>query len=237
MLPVKQEIAKEGVLPYSRIIASDMRTPFSWLREALSSSNESSRGENSPIPALCLHWVFSLILIVASGTDTYLILLLLRSYAIHVTVGFFLGIGLLYLHWKPGSNWKVNRGFKPFGSWMWALIFAVVNLFLICVPWIKPPYEFEKLLLESTEFFVYPTIAVGLMSFGVIYWIGFAKLYPKYYKKVLTVKRIPFVRDGVQVCEAVFFNWVTITIPLLFVKMELTSNSKFLILVMTARVR
>ncbi|KAL0634709.1 hypothetical protein Q9L58_006374 [Maublancomyces gigas] len=210
---VKQEIAKEGVLPWSRIIASDMQTPFSWLRSKLRSTKASkSDEENTPIAALFLHWLFSFILIVSPNIkDTYNVLLLLHSYGLQALVGFFLGIGLVHLYLKPGSTWGTKSGFRPIGGWLWAAFFALVNLFLIIVPWIPPPSEtvqFHQLIFQSTQFYVYPTVAVSLMGFGVIYWFAFAKIYPRIIKKELKVNRVPIIQQGVQIYEAVFFNWV-----------------------------
>lgn len=217
LLSVKQEIAKEGVLPWSRIIASDMQTPFSWLRSKFRRSTNVSKSdeENTPIAALSLHWLFSVILIISPDIkDTYNVLLLLHSYGLQALVGFFLGIGLVYLYLKPESKWeKEKSGFIPIGGWIWAAFFALVNLFLIIVPWIPPPSktaQFHQLIFQSTQFYVYPTVAVGLMGFGVIYWVAFAKMYPRIIKKDLKVSRVPIIQREVQIYEAVFFNWVNI---------------------------
>lgn len=210
---VKQEIAKEGILPWSRFFASEFQTPFSWFRNGLRGSSIVSPGEleSTPIPALALHWLFSTILVVSPKVgDAYLTLLLLHSYALHIWVGFFLGAGLLYLYLKPGSTWKSKSGYMPFGGWIWAAIFALANLLLIIVPWIPPhPAEQFKLILPHTEYYTYPTVAVSLIAFGVIYWVAFAKIYPRIHHRELTVNRVPIVRDGVQIHEAVFFNWVS----------------------------
>ncbi|KAI5836894.1 amino acid permease-domain-containing protein [Morchella snyderi] len=206
---VKQEIAKEGVLPYSRLIASDMQTPFSWLRNAMFRSPDDYKPENTPVAALFLHWIFSFILIIAPGTtDAYLFLLLLHSYALHVCAGFILAVGLLYLHFQKGSVWRQESGFQAPGRWIWALLYAVVNAFLICVAWFPPPDKFKTLILDQIRYNVYPIVVFALIGAGVLYWVGFAHIYPRYSKRVLDVKRTPITRNGVQIYEAVFFNWV-----------------------------
>lgn len=215
LLSVKQEIAKEGVLPWSRIIASDMQTPFSWVRGKIRGAANvcKSDEENTPIAALFLHWLFSVILVVSPNIgDAYLILLLLYSYALQVWVGFFLGAGLLYLYLKPGSTWESKSGFTPIGGWVWAAFFMLANLFMMIAPWIPPPQtpQFNKLVFEDTAFYVYPTVAVSIMAFGVLYWVAFAKIYPRIIKKELKVNRVPIIQQGVQIYEAVFFNWVNI---------------------------
>lgn len=209
---VKQEIAKEGVLPFSRLIASDMQTPFSWLRNSMSRSPpspETYKPENTPVAALFLHWVFSFVLVIAPGTsDAYLFLLLLHSYALHVCAGFLLAVGLLYLHFKKKSVWREESGFKPPGRWIWALLYALVNAFLIIVAWLPPPDRFKTLILDHIRYDVYPIVVFALIGFGVLYWVGFAHIYPLKSKRVLEVTRFPIIRDGVQIYEAVFFNWI-----------------------------
>lgn len=192
-----------------------MQTPFSWLRSRLRGAAKASRDdeENTPIAALTLHWIFSFILVISpKAADAYLVLLLLHSYALQVWVGFFLGAGLVYLYLKPGSKWKSKSGFSPIGGWIWAAFFALANLFLIITPWIPPPQlvKFEKLIFENTKFFTYPTAAVSLMAGGVLYWVAFAKIYPRIIHRELSVNRVPIIQSGVQIYEAVFFNWVNV---------------------------
>lgn len=192
-----------------------MQTPFSWLRSRLRGAANVSKSdeENTPIAALFLHWLFSVILVISPNIgDAYQILLLLHSYALQVWVGFFLGAGLVYLYLKPGSTWGSKSGFTPIGGWVWAAFFTLVNLFLIITPWIPPPGTVQ-LVLENTAFYVYPTVSVSLVAFGVLYWVAFAKIYPRIIKKELKVNRVPIIQRGVQIYEAVFFNWVNVHRP------------------------
>lgn len=218
MLSVKQEIAKEGVLPWSRVIASEVQTPFSWFRNRLRETARvsPSNQESTPLAALFLHWLFSIILVASpKAVDAYLTLLLLHSYALHVWVGFFLAAGLLYLYFKRGSTWKDKQGFKPFGGWIWAAIFALANFFLIIIPWIPPgKLNTFKYILSVTPWYTYPVVAVSLMAAGVLYWVAFAKIYPRIHHKKLTVNRVPIIKDDVQIHEAIFFSWVTTDSPL-----------------------
>lgn len=115
---------------------------------------------------------------------------------------------MLYLYFQKNSTWRQESGFKPLGGWIWALLYAVVNAFLICVAWLPPPSRFKTLILDQIKYNVYPIVVFALIGFGVLYWVGFAHLYPRYSKRVLDVKRYPIIRDGVQIYEAVFFNWV-----------------------------
>jgi amino acid transporter len=66
---VKQEIAKEGILPYSLFFATGHTTPIAWLKSRLTRTTYPSRShltttvnledhlEKSPMAALTLHWV------------------------------------------------------------------------------------------------------------------------------------------------------------------------------------
>ena len=122
---VKQELAKEAILPWSLFFATGYWTPFPWIRarwRARRSSAGTQRSntdtqflENgslyqsriplleqiSPTGALCLHW-FSTIFLIAvtskldAGTQ-YSLLVSLYSYVIIVLLSFLVTLGLLYL--------------------------------------------------------------------------------------------------------------------------------------------
>jgi amino acid transporter len=59
---VKQEIAKEGILPFSQFFAKN--TSFRRRRTATAVAPETS--EDTPVGALLLHWTFALLLILVS---------------------------------------------------------------------------------------------------------------------------------------------------------------------------
>src|SRR6266511_2921199 len=85
---VKQEIAKEGILPFSKFFARNI----GFRREPKS---ESETSEATPVGALTLHWIFSLLLILGSFKETpdqsYNLFVNLYSFTIDALFGFCVG--------------------------------------------------------------------------------------------------------------------------------------------------
>ncbi|KAH6624242.1 phosphatidylinositol 4-kinase-like protein [Chaetomium sp. MPI-SDFR-AT-0129] len=149
---VKQELAKEGVLPWSRLWASDW--PF-----------------NAPTGAIFLHWIITVIFILGSHTDD------VYAFATNVFVysgnwiKFFLAVGLLYLNYAPSERWTEQR--TTFRSspvltifWTLALLFVQVAPFI------------ENNFLSHVKYYVFPTLGTSLLAIGTIYWLVWAKLLP-----------------------------------------------------------
>ena len=123
---VKQEIAKEGILPFSIIFARSTTTPYALLKQRLSSSVENVL-EESPVAALILHGVFAVILVAATSSTSpfvaYTVLVLLYAYTLVVMVGFFVATGVLYLRFTKGKEWTDKLGFRPWGGPTAAIIY------------------------------------------------------------------------------------------------------------------
>ena len=121
---VKQEIAKEGILPYSLFFATGHTTPLAWLKSSLSRNphprhsqlatavNLDDHLEKSPMAALALHWVTSIILVLVTiplkPSTQYSFLTALYSYVNLNVVGMLVSGGLLYL--KIESFFKGDKG-------------------------------------------------------------------------------------------------------------------------------
>ena len=123
---MKQEIAKEGILPFSLFFARSTITPYAWLKERIRPSNQ-RLVEQSPAAALILHWVFAVILVAATSSTTpyiaYTVLVLLYAYVLVIMVGFFTATGLLYLRFVKRREWTDNLGFRPWGGPTAAIIY------------------------------------------------------------------------------------------------------------------
>ncbi|KAM7224585.1 amino acid transporter [Rhypophila decipiens] len=116
---VKQEIAKEGILPYSLFFATGNDTLLSRLSSSSSESTASksnqyprhhrpaiseldSHREQAPIPATILHWFFEILLVLVVGltiepSKAYRLLTYLYTFIIVGVLGLFTAGGLLYL--------------------------------------------------------------------------------------------------------------------------------------------
>jgi len=191
-----------------------------------SQSQSGSIPESSPVAALCLYWIFSLIIALAPPTDVaYSFFVGLYTYTILVWLSFFLAAGLLWQQWKPGSTWVKERKFKPWGGPLMTIIYLIINLFLIIAPFIPPDKTSERKELEKIAntkkqaegyppkktiipWYVLPTVGVSIFVAGVIYWIMFRFFWPKISRHELQVTRIPVLLDGIQVKEFVECKWV-----------------------------
>lgn len=170
---VKQEIAKEGVLPFSLFFASSSTTPYAYLKERLFLSKlpESRRTppEQSPAAALFLHWFFCMLMIAASSSRTpdvaYTVLVSIYSYVVLILVRFFVATGLLYLRYSEGKSWLSSRGFHPWGGPTAALIYSSVFGFLL-IAFFIPPGAGSRSTNESTgvDWYIVPCIGLGFLA-------------------------------------------------------------------------
>ncbi|KHE80667.1 hypothetical protein GE21DRAFT_4025, partial [Neurospora crassa] len=153
---VKQELAKEGTLPFSRFWASD------WPEQ------------KSPTGAILLHWIFTVALILGSSTkDVYQFLSNIFTYSGN-WIKVFLGVGLLYLNFTPSENWTTPEN-KRFHSYPVLTVFWVVGLLYTCAAPFIP-----NTLLTKVHFSVVPALGTGMLVIGVMYWVVWAKVLPAF---------------------------------------------------------
>jgi amino acid transporter len=113
---VKQEIAKEGIIPYAKFFAQDgdisVGRLLNWLKKrGMFSSLLSTRWlspedhmERTPVGAFVLHLASCFVLIFATWSmdpkSSYTLLTSLSAYVINAFFGIFLGLGILILRFK-----------------------------------------------------------------------------------------------------------------------------------------
>ncbi|KAL8886991.1 MAG: hypothetical protein Q9192_006394 [Flavoplaca navasiana] len=216
---VKQEIAKEGILPFSLFFARSTTTPYAWVKQRVWPSR-SRILEQSPATALFLHWFFAVILAAATSSIStsiaYLVLVLLYSYTVVGIVGFFVAVGVLYLRYSKRREWTDNLGFKPWGGPIAAIIYSCTCAFMIVGVFITPgedsPFSYKA---TGVQHYIVPVVGIGMLLLGYTYYLVFAKLIPRWRKEVLVVEREPIIvrqggrQDGewVQILEVVEFWW------------------------------
>ncbi|KKF95679.1 High-affinity methionine permease [Ceratocystis platani] len=149
---VKQELAKQGILPFSRFFSSD------WPSQA-------------PSTAILLHWFFSVVLILGlSKPDTYTFMTNIFTYSDN-WIKLFLAIGLLYLTWTPSEEWAKSR--TTFRNYPPVTMFYVLSLlFTLGVPFV-PNKD-----LGEIPYWVVPTLGTGMLFVGAAYWLVWAKVMP-----------------------------------------------------------
>lgn len=212
---VKQEIAKEGVLPFGRVIANSIAIPNIRLGRFTSRSQP----EEIPIGGLCLHWIISVLLILATGGQqnpdaSYTILVYLYSYSIDVFFGLLLGGGLVFLRLSSSRNWGKKSQAIPWVSTTAGLLFFMANSFPFIASWV-PPTKNEPPPSDEIPWFATPTVGWCLIVAGVLYWVAFYYLVPRigdHSGRELRVHRILFFHEEngypVQWHERLNFNWV-----------------------------
>ena len=182
---VKQEIAKEGILPFSLFFAGSTTTPWALIRQRLWPQHDYVP-EQSPAPALLLHWIFSMILIGATSAKTpdiaYQILVLLYSYTIVILIGLFTATGLLIArYFCEEGEWVQRSGFKPWGGPTAAILYSAICTFLMVASFVPP--KAGSPFLTEVKWFVIPTVGLSSLVLGYVYYLGLIYVIPKLFKK------------------------------------------------------
>ncbi|KAK3215676.1 hypothetical protein GRF29_8g738518 [Pseudopithomyces chartarum] len=150
---LNQEFAKEGLLPWSRFWASNK--PF-----------------NSPSTALFLHWLVTVIVLVAPPAGpAYNFITDLYTYP-GAWINGFVTAGLIYLHYSKRERWS-----SPWKTWLpVSILYLAANIFLALVPFIPPDGDWNA---EGYPYYVFPVVGVGVLLLGVAYWVAWTKIWPK----------------------------------------------------------
>ncbi|KAI4619201.1 uncharacterized protein J4E87_007789 [Alternaria ethzedia] len=137
----KQEIAKEGVLPFAKFFGEN-RILFRKYRE----KHHSSQSEPTPLGALFLHWVCAVFLILVTWpmkpSSAYRILANLYVYLVDIIPTFIMAVGMLYLRFF--TKWSLKSPLPTWLSVTAALIYAIAGGFPLVAVWI-PPFQYSDL--------------------------------------------------------------------------------------------
>ncbi|KAF2202669.1 amino acid transporter [Delitschia confertaspora ATCC 74209] len=177
---VKQEIAKEGILPKSLLFATGKTTPtaklLSKFRKSRGAKVEYIDGhehlEQSPMAALGLHWLSSIFLIAVtaklSPDDAYSFLVSLYAYVFVSVMGVFTSFGLLYSkYWRKDF---VSR-YQIWGGPTAAIIYCLFNAFLVVTAFLNPPGSLARTTSVMPNYVV-PSIGLSTILWGVVWWLG-----------------------------------------------------------------
>ncbi|KAK0736278.1 amino acid/polyamine transporter I [Apiosordaria backusii] len=170
---LNQELGKEGLLPGSRFWGSNK--PF-----------------NSPAAALFLHWIVTMIVLLAPPPGpAYNFIVSLYTYP-GAWISIFVAAGLIYLQYQKKEVW--NPGWR---TWLpVTIIFLLCNAFLAIVPFIPPSNgDFWG---DGYPYYVFPVVGVGVLIFGGIYWALWTKFWPVVRGHKLVAERI-IDEEGVEV--------------------------------------
>ncbi|KXT18641.1 hypothetical protein AC579_9802 [Pseudocercospora musae] len=150
---VNQELAKEGVIPYSRFWASEW--PF-----------------GSPSAGIFLHFIPSFLVIVAVPFgDAYNFILDLEGYPLSI-INLFVVIGFFWLRYAH-SDAEIPRPFRCW--WPVAALFLCAQVFLIVAPLLRPQGGKGD---TSLPYWLYPVVGTMVLVSGAIYWAVRYKMLP-----------------------------------------------------------
>ncbi|KAI1132935.1 methionine permease [Nemania abortiva] len=148
---LNQEIARAGFLPFSRYLSSSK--PF-----------------NAPMGGLIVHYIPSVLVIVLPPTnEVYSFILEVEGYPGQI-YGLAITIGLIWLRYKrPDLK-------RPFKAWMPAVVFrGLLCVALLAAPFFPPSNPDPDGLWYAT----YAVVGVGIIVFGVIYWLVWTVILPR----------------------------------------------------------
>ena len=216
---VKQEIAKEGILPFSLVFATGHTSLWSSFYNKFIATEDRRRSQDldqhpaqTPMAALGLHLLASCTLVGVTSmlkpANAYSVLVSLYSYSMVIMIAFFVSGGLLYLKFFPApasedediesarKEWsersKEDR-FRP--GPVPAVICFVVYGFVLIASFAKPaddsPFSYPT---SSVRWYVVPTIGVSTLLWGFIWWIGL-KVRMAQRTETLTVDRVPWIEE------------------------------------------
>ena len=201
---VKQEIAKEGILPFPKFFASNYDLSIGrFIKWATGSSmfagNKWLAAENfqekTPVGATILHLLTCMGLIFGTWSlppdQAYSLLVGTSSYLMTAFFGILLSIGILYLRLRSSLGWnEKSPRVSPTASVAAAAIFLVLNLFPVVAKWIKPPVQRAGTL----KWYLVPILSWCILGFGALWWLSvftFQRRKDKRTQTVLTIEKRP----------------------------------------------
>ncbi|KAG9857559.1 hypothetical protein KCU98_g937, partial [Aureobasidium melanogenum] len=231
---VKQEIAKEGILPGHKHIAKSYHVTHEISSRLFPSSRKKDRPDDSkpaPTPAVALfvHFFFATVLILSvSGVkkphDRYVILSNLYSYVINAFFAVCLAVGILLMRltpplkkllaWhesdqSPPETWNSISSMNQWVSITAALLMATSNAFPLVASWTNKGLSSSNGIPSR----LVPGIGVGLLGLGATWWLCFSKILAR--GRTREVTRKPMFTESPQdpehpemICEIITSQWV-----------------------------
>ncbi|KAA8903666.1 amino acid permease-domain-containing protein [Sphaerosporella brunnea] len=156
---VKQEIAKLRILPFSQF----------WARQS---------HYDTPSGALLLHWLVAALFIIFTpnnhNDEVYNLITDLFIYG-QSWMLILVSMTVFALRAQPLRAWTPALFRYPVLVTIVA-IYVPLNVFVLVLSWWPPPKALEK--KKNIPSYVTPGVATGIIAFGLIYWVVFAKVLP-----------------------------------------------------------
>lgn len=203
---VKQEIAKEGILPFSPFFGKSTRTPWALFKRwhanrSIRRYNQNKpdkpprtlaveeRGmtDQSPIGALFLHLCSSVFLIIITSPlnvqTAYTFLISIYAYVINGLIGFLCSGGLLYLKYLPADRWRTFCQFK-LGPSRWtnslpAWLYCLFTGFLLIASFVPPTSTSDVQYAAGRSglpWYVVPVTGMSTLLWGPLWFWGLKRV-------------------------------------------------------------
>jgi amino acid transporter len=208
---VKQEIAKEGFLPFPKFFAPNydisIGRVLTWMQHKSTSRLEwlfrtkwlapANFRENTPVGASILHIITCFILIAATAgmeaTDAYNLTTGIAAYLINAFFGFFLALGILWLRLFKGKDWKEkSTAVRPSVSIAAATVYLLFNAWPVIANWI-PSHQ-----RSAEKWYLIPLVSWIVLACGFLWYRGFLVIVRRKDKEtgtVLVIRKVPDVRE------------------------------------------
>ncbi|KAK4221728.1 amino acid permease-domain-containing protein [Podospora fimiseda] len=162
---VKQELAKEGILPFSKFFASD------WPNK-------------TPTGGLLLHWTFTLILVVGpKSRDTYAFVSFLYGYS-QIWIQLLIACGLVYLNFSTKRGWARERTSFHTSNCL-TVPWALCLLYVLFAPFMK-----NSIVTPTIPWYVVPTVGCSILVLGPVYWVYWFRIWPLFGYSVVHEREI-----------------------------------------------
>jgi hypothetical protein len=192
---VKQEIAKEGILPWARFFGQSKNLSFgrflSWIQRDQNSlmgrnfywllkrswMDPREHSQETPFGALFLHWAFTILMIAVTShlkpTDAYTLLVDLYTYTIVSVFGLVVAVGMLRLRLSSSTNWRAKSPFRPAFSILSAFIFALGSCYPVVASWVPPSRQYTQNTQLVVAWFTTPVVAWSVLGLGIVWYQAF----------------------------------------------------------------
>ncbi|KAK4157174.1 amino acid/polyamine transporter I [Chaetomidium leptoderma] len=148
---VNQELAKEGILPWSTFWASTK--PF-----------------NTPAASLFLHWLVTVIVLIAPPPGpAYNFIVNLYTYP-GAWINTFVAGGLIYLRLSKSENWS-----SPWHTYLPVpMLYLCLNIFLVITPFVPPNSDWNA---DGYPYYAFPLVGAGVLLLGAVYWLFWTRFW------------------------------------------------------------
>ncbi|KAI4599875.1 hypothetical protein KJ359_001611 [Pestalotiopsis sp. 9143b] len=147
-----QELAKEGVLPFSHLFAS-------------------SKGDGAPIGALALCWTSTVVMVLAPPPGPIYNFLIDATVYPRMVLATLVACGFVYMRLNPRENWS-----SPLKVPLAVLVIYAAHHCLVAAMPLASSLSHNGSAMPP---WLAPVIGLGILGTGVLYWVVWAKVLPR----------------------------------------------------------